>query len=557
VNRFSRLGFFCIFSYLICSSAQAQYLLGATPKPAPLLSLKVLTDEQVTEIETIATLPIEKQIGHIKKKVPLELLSTTRKGGKHYFDSIGPAQKSIEQITNIEGLYGKAVCPKADDLEKIYIAEDAPPATLLHEYVHHLQMQKEKRWCSLDGRVLDPDEKREQALLYHRFEFEVLKTIWDLKEKPHYNFEDRIILIEGLSREAKFLKNIGITTLSEDEAQVIENELNEVRASITILLWLNRTREDAGTVMQKMEILTLKACVEQTLGFDELSKINDCVAKRCSFSKIKCLQVSQKELGRFKDDMFLKVIHAWLKPNIDPNCPETKLRDELTDKVEEPTGCWKSWYIRHAKQKKLELDRANPEKMRAQWKAPKLPIDKKIGLYLVSQPESFINHTYCYFIYQRVARFDSLPINQFPYAVLGASMNTETLKDYRKWLDGEQAGVTCSKLVKVFSGEEPSKLKGFEKAGKYVLVMNSLAALTGGMSRFKDALKIDFNHERLHLIFADDKKLKVKIKAEWEALSSDEQEKFKSAHTSYDFRDQDVLLREYFSYSRQENPTKL
>jgi len=522
-----------------------------------IVSLKILSNDQVFEIESIAALPIEKQINYIKKIIPVDLLSTPRKGQKHYFNSLGEPKISIEMITNIEGLYGKAVCAKKDESAKIYLAEDAPPSTLLHEYIHYLQMQKEKRWCALDGRVLEKAEKREQALLYHRFEYEVLKIIWDLKEKPHFNFEDRVILIEGLSREAKFLKSLGIETLNDEELLIVENELSEVRASISVLLWLSRSRKDAGSVMQKMEILTLKACVDQSFGLDEFAKLNECIAKRCSFSKITCLPVTKAELAQFKDDILLKTIYAWVKPNIDLNCPVTKLRDELLDKVEDPTPCWKSWYSKRSKQKKLELQKVSVEKMRVEWKAPKLSVDRKIGLYVVTQPEAFVNHAYCYFIFQHVARFDTLPISQFPYAVLGASLKSDKLKEYRKWLTKETVGLTCSKLVKVFTGENPSKLSGYEDSGKYILMMNSLGALTGGLTGYKDALRNDFNHERLHIIYAEDKKIRTKVKAEWDALLSDEKETFKKNHKSYDFRNEEILLREYFSYTRQAEPANL
>ena len=84
-----------------------------------------------------------------------------------------------------------------------------------------------------------------------------------------------------------------------------------------------------------------------------------------------------------------------------------------------------------------------------------------------------------------------------------------------------------------------------------------MAALTGGVAGYKKAMKVDFNHERLHIVYSEDKKLQERIKKEWTKLSEDEKNHFKNEHPSYDFFNEDILLKEYFAYSRQDHPQKL
>ena len=55
-----------------------------------------------------------------------------------------------KDINNIEGRYGKVECRKrGEEVTRIYLADDAPPTTLLHFYIHFLQMGKRKDGVNL------------------------------------------------------------------------------------------------------------------------------------------------------------------------------------------------------------------------------------------------------------------------------------------------------------------------------------------------------------------------------------------------------------------------
>lgn len=524
------------------------------------LALHTLSDDQKARIEKLGNLSIADQIAEIKKEVPIELIETGRQGGTHYFDALGPATRKLDQITDVEGLYGKAVCAKPDAPKPhLLIADDAPPTTLLHEYIHYLQMVDDKRWCELDGRILESSEKKERAILYHRYEFEVLKTLWDLREKFAMNFEDKLILVEGLNRENQVFAQMGVKGLEDGEAKTLEAGLEELHAQIETVSWMSKKREDADSVLQKIEVISLKSCAEQTIAGSDLEKINHCLAKRCEIGKLKCPAMTKTDLSAAgADDMLGRVSVAWLKPREKDDCSIEKFKDEMGERIETPTACWKAWTTEHAKAGKVMKMKsiAVAEKLK-ELKAPKLAIDNKIAFYEPPNPETFINTAYCYFIFEKVARFESLPIDQFPYAALGASFSLSRRGEFKTWLKDDPVGRSCKSIVKVFSGEEPSDLHDVGGGKKNILIINPVAALTGGMEEYKKALATDLNHERLHIIFSEDRKIQSKIKAEWTSLTDAEKEKFKKEHTSYDFSDENVLLKEYFSYSRQSHPEKL
>jgi hypothetical protein len=137
------------------------------------------------------------------------------------------------------------------------------------------------------------------------------------------------------------------------------------------------------------------------------------------------------------------------------------------------------------------------------------------------------------------------------------SIKRSDLQDYQRWLTKKEEGRTCSKVVKTFSGEDPYRLSQYAKHSKYIVVINPLGALSGGVDSFKDNLKVSLNHERLHLVFHESPLTRKRIKAEWEALTAEEKERFKKTLIHHSIHDEQDLLKEYLSFSRQENPQDL
>ena len=348
--------------------------------------------------------------------------------------------------------------------------------------------------------------------MFHNFEFEALKTLWDLKSKLTMNFEDELILLEGLTQENKILSRIGIKALDDKTVALVAHSLGILHSQISYLTWLSRSSGDAGSVLQKMEVLNLKSCVEAASGDDLLDKVNSCVSERCSISKISCRTLNESDLRAASNDLLSLVIAAWTKPNNDPECPTGKFKDEFIDHLQEPSPCWKSWFAEHHKAKKdLKLVEVETRKLEKTFKVPSLNIDNEISFQKATSPDVFIQKAYCYFVFQRTLGFGTIPVDEFGYATQGAVISYDKLKAYRAWLDDKE-GQTCSQLVTLFVGEGPARYGNINSHNKHMLIINPIAALGGGVDKFMNLLKTDINHQRLHIIFAENKKVQKRIK---------------------------------------------
>jgi hypothetical protein len=288
-------------------------------------------------------------------------------------------------------------------------------------------------------------------------------------------------------------------------------------------------------------------------GSDFASTLSSCLQKRCELSKIQCQSIIPSELQ--DKDTLEQTIVAWTKPNKVEKCKSDVLKKEFISDLETPTPCWSKWYgsRQTPKSNEVKLDDLSEELKKL---APKMKIDSKIRFYQSLTPKSFINAAYCYLIFQKVTQFSNLPINQFPFAAQATSFGVAKANEYRDWLKHTEQGKTCHKLVTLFSGNPPHELASLAEGKKFVVIVNPIGCLSGGTHQLDDVLKVNFNHERLHVVFAEDNEIREKVKREWSMLSSTEQRAFKEKHTSYNFGEEQILLREYFSYKHQDNVEK-
>ncbi|CAM6005650.1 unnamed protein product [Sphagnum balticum] len=439
----------------------------------------------------------------------------------------------------------------------LYLSDDAPPTTLFHEFIHFYQMEQEKKWCELDGRVLESDEKKERALLYHRFEFEALRVLFEEEHKMSLNFEDKLLMLEGLKRENQTMTLLNLTSLDERTAQSVNRELEILHSQMNYITWLSRTPEDAGSVLEKMEVLNMKACVENSRNTDNLLKrVNDCVQARCALSSLPCRKLVLKDLVSPTHDPLLLTIMAWTAnaPDLFETCSPTKLRDEFIDHLQEPTPCWRRVYLsRPSNHASLKLVELRPRALPTLFNAPTLNVDEKIIFQKAISPRSFIQKAYCYSVFQKAAGYTAIPIDQFAYATQGATISRKTLPSYRAWLEDKE-GEACDKLVKMFTGSDAARFDNGTVNKKFLLIINPLAAIGGGLDTIKANLATDINHERLHIIFSENKPVQIAARDAWVRLSPAEKTKFKTRHPQYDYSEENTTLREFFAYSHQEHP---
>lgn len=181
--------------------------------------------------------------------------------------------------------------------------------------------------------------------------------------------------------------------------------------------------------------------------------------------------------------------------------------------------------------------------------APALKIDSTIETTVIKDPSHFISNYYCLAIYNEVVTIDQVPADIFPYVVYGFSFSTASLKSYSKWLT-TQSALPCINSLKA-QGLKPLSITSDKQSN---IILNPVTFLENGTDEaFLDTAIRNYNHERLHAIYALEK-AKIKVSKLWKSLTKGEQEQFTSEHLNYNFKNTDTLFREFFSFTFEQNP---
>ena len=168
----------------------------------------------------------------------------------------------------------------------------------------------------------------------------------------------------------------------------------------------------------------------------------------------------------------------------------------------------------------------------------------QVSELVFKNPEDFKNQTYCYFVFQGVLNSEQIPPKLYASFVKGSSLSNEGIAPYKSWLDtkdGKKCKVNVGKKFKLFKADH-------KKA--YTIFLNQHAIIID-----QESLEKTLNHERLHVVFALRKADRQKIIAKWKSLSLEEQAAFKEKHTGYDYSNEDITLREFFSYTYENTPS--
>lgn len=159
------------------------------------------------------------------------------------------------------------------------------------------------------------------------------------------------------------------------------------------------------------------------------------------------------------------------------------------------------------------------------------------------KPGDFLAQSYCYFVFQAIIDPVEVPPKLFSRYVKGGSLSASHLESYERWLKREN-GQLCQEVIG--SSFERLSLQG-EK--KYAVLLNQKA-----IERDGEKLELIYHHELLHVAYAHFKNNRKKIQKLWQELTPQQQLRFKQKHKGYNFQNENVLWREYFSYTYQNRP---
>jgi hypothetical protein len=179
----------------------------------------------------LSQLPAQDLLARIEKDgVKVLILSSGRKNPSPLFTwgKVRIDNGVLNQITKYEGAMGKTLCPgersEAKDGTTIILAADSPFSTLVHEYLHVLQIRRDPSWCLVSKRLWNKENVSalENRMIRDR-EWDVRLVLWEVLKSPQMTVEDRLIVTDGLLNE-------GAARKSFDPAAATFIEKNDLKA---------------------------------------------------------------------------------------------------------------------------------------------------------------------------------------------------------------------------------------------------------------------------------------------------------------------------------------
>lgn len=203
--------------------------------------------QNIEMAKTLAQLEAKDLLARVEKEeIKVLILSSGRKNPSPLFNwgKVRVDQGELNQITKLEGSMGKTLCrgekPESSEKTTIILAADSPYSTLIHEYLHVLQIRRDGSWCPVSKRLWGAEKisPLEQRMIRDR-EWDVRLVLWNLLDAPHMNVEDRLIVTEGLLNEASLRKTF-------DPSAIVFIEKNQLKEKLD------------NAVKEYMEILKIK-----------------------------------------------------------------------------------------------------------------------------------------------------------------------------------------------------------------------------------------------------------------------------------------------------------
>lgn len=187
----------------------------------------------VEQAKDLAKLNPKDLIAAIEKAgVKILILASSRKNPSPLFNwgQIRIDKGELNQITKHEAAMGKTLCqgekPESKDQVTIILAADSPFSTLIHEYLHTLQIQRDPSWCPVSKQLWGKEKitAQENRMIRDR-EWDVRLVLWELIEAANMTVEDRLIISDGLIAESLQRKSYH----PESEEFVEKNNLQTTR----------------------------------------------------------------------------------------------------------------------------------------------------------------------------------------------------------------------------------------------------------------------------------------------------------------------------------------
>jgi len=273
----------------------------------------------------------------------------------------------------------------------------------------------------------------------------------------------------------------------------------------------------------------------------EASDLEVCMAKVCELEKSKICAF--KKTGSTLDDFV-----NYYFPLKTADCSLSRVVNELRERPIRYNFCW---------YKLFEVNHKEAYGNDTVIAIPKL-FDSLKDEVIVREVQNIIHVApdyYCLAKHNHLFKEKDLNAALFPLSIRGMSFSRVSLETYFEWLKTAD-GMKCeAELVDTYGiGVNKEISKKFTKNN--LVVLNPWTILGDGVEKYDQNYGRTLQHELLHALYSNNLRIRELVRKEWSTSSQKEQESFKKAHPSYNFKNEDILMREYFSY-KYEGSTNL
>lgn len=304
-------------------------------------------------------------------------------------------------------------------------------------------------------------------------------------------------------------------------------------------------------ILDRFEFMILKSCTENDKNPEY------CYSRWCEIRGIKnCPIPASSKL----EDMIL----AFHGKNFDQHCAYPQVIDMYTNANEilKPHPCqWK----KYLSDKKPNATNS----IQVKDLAYPLPHELNIDMRRTVNQELFTQNFYCYGVKEKLFKKQELPLDLFSLSIKGISFSKLSYDQFISWSKSTQEGKKCINELKSFLNIDEIQKITLEPGKTHGLVINEITLLGDGSGpkggdvkngltdKYYENFLTTLNHERLHLLYANDPTLKKALAEKIKNLTPEFIENFKKEHPSYNFSDPDIFAREFFSYSYEKNMGKI
>lgn len=166
------------------------------------------------DIKSLSLKSPEEQLKSIRASgLCVMVMESGRKTPRDFFTwgKIETPKEPMLKITKHKNLMGKTLCKGEHELSAkcvtIALASDAPKSTLIHEYLHTMQIHNDPSWCRLSKQLWKREPTADEVKMIRDKEWDAHQFLWENRENLNLNIEDELSIVSETIEEAEQRKS--------------------------------------------------------------------------------------------------------------------------------------------------------------------------------------------------------------------------------------------------------------------------------------------------------------------------------------------------------------